>query len=64
MSDHGDEPNEERPADDQEVNGEIGKRSRTLSRKGLQYAVEKKREQTVTVHELLRKVIRSVEGGG
>ena len=36
MSDHGDEPYEERPADDQEVNGDLGKRSRTLSRKGLQ----------------------------
>ena len=42
MSDHGDEPNEERPADDQEENGDIEKRSRTLSRKGLQYAAEKK----------------------
>ena len=61
MSDHGDEPNEELPADDQEENGDIGKRSRTLSRKGLQYATEKKHEQLITVHERLRKVIRSVE---
>ena len=61
MSDHGDEPYEARPADDQEINGDLGKRSRTLSRKGLQYAVEEKRGQTITIHKRLRGVIRSVE---
>ena len=61
MSDHGDQPCEERPADDQEANGDLGKRSRTLSRKGLIYAAEEKRRQTIAIHELLRRVIRSVE---
>ena len=61
MSDHGDEPCEERPADDQEANGDLGKRSRTLSRKGLIYAAEEKRKQTIAINERLRGVIRSVE---
>ena len=61
MGDHGDEPYEERPADDQKINGDLGKRSRTLSRKGLQHAVEEKRGQTITIHKRLRGVIRSVE---
>ena len=55
MSDHGDEPNAERPPDDPE------KRSRTLSQKGLQYAVERKRRQTITTHKRLQEVIRSDE---
>ena len=62
MSDHGDEPCEERLADDQEADGDLGKRSRTLSRKGLKYAAEQKRRQTIALHERLRRVIRSVEG--
>lgn len=62
MSDHGDEPREERPSDDQEADGDLGKRSRTLSRKGLQYAAEQKHRQTIALHERLRRVIRSVEG--
>ena len=61
MSDHRDEPHEERLADDQEINGDLGKRSRTLSRKGLQYAVEEKRRQTITIHKRLRGVIKSIE---
>ena len=62
MNDHGDELNGGRSADDQEVNGDLGKRSRTVSRRGLQYAVEEKRRQTITIHERLRGVIRSIEG--
>ena len=33
-----------------------------MSPKGLQYAAEQKRRQTIALHERLRKVIRSVEG--
>lgn len=64
MNDHGDKTNEGRSADDQfqEVTNDPGKRSRTLSRKGLQYAIEEKRRQTNTIHERLRGVIRSTEG--
>ena len=62
MNGHGDEPREERPAEDQEVDGDLGKRLRTLSRKGLQYAAEQKLRQTIALHERLRRVIRSVEG--
>jgi len=61
MSDHGDEPNAEIPSDDQGMNGDPGKRSRTLSRKGLQYAVEEKCRQTITIHKHLRAVIRSAK---
>ena len=64
MNDHGDKTNEGRSADDQfqEVTSDPGKRSRTLSRKGLQYAIEEKRRQTNTIHERLRGVIRSMRG--
>ena len=62
MNGHGDEPREERPSEDQEADGDLGKRSRTLSRKGLQYAAEQKLRQTIALHERLRRVIRSVEG--
>ena len=64
MNDHGDKTNEGRSADDQfqEVTSDPEKRSRTLSRKGLQYAIEEKRRQTNTIHERLRGVIRSIEG--
>ena len=62
MNDHGDKPSGEGAADDQEALSDLGKRSRILSRKGLQYAIEQKREQTNTIHEWLRGVIRTVEG--
>ena len=62
MNGHGDEPREERPPEDQEAGGDLGKRSRTLSRKGLQYAAEQKLRQTIALHERLRRVIKSVEG--
>ena len=61
MSDHGDKPNEERLADDQEENRDVGKRLRTFSQKGLQCAAEKKHKQTITIHKRPRKVIISVE---
>ena len=62
MNGHGNEPREERPPEDQEAGGDLEKRSRTLSRKGLQYAAEQKLRQTIALHERLRRVIRSVEG--
>ena len=62
MNDHADELNGGRSVDDQEVNGDLGKRSRTVSGRILQYAIEEKRRQTITIHERLRGVIRSIEG--
>ena len=63
MSDHGDEPYEERPADDQEINGDLGKRSKTLSRKG--FAIRCRREtRTNNYHSQTTSRSNEIRGGG
>ena len=62
MSESGEKARAEGIEDHTEQGTDLGTRSRTLSRKGLQNAVEQKRHEVHILHGKLQRVIRSVEG--
>ena len=62
MSESGEKPCAEGIEDRTEQVTDLGTRSRALSRKGLQNAVEQKRHEVDILHGKLQRVIRSVEG--